>query len=714
LGFLVSYWIVRRQSFNWIPFILSAGILGFILLLRIPAIEDRVEFLDHLERRAYDWRARFSQSFPQEKSPRLSAIFLDEATLKMLDEGDLGYTAQWPFARHVHGRLVRELAAQGTTAVAFDLLFAELRPSYDPNALEDGAHLESDGFFAREIRKAGNVVLSAVPGTPPHPRFAEPALALGHIMAEPDSDGVLRRVKPFLDLEEGGRMWQLGIVLAAQALDLRLDEAVLRDHRLILPGASGLERSIPLDQNGYMWIDWSIPWNDPVLTPTSYGLVLTLDALRRTGGVEAHRVGIDGAREAGMDSWTNDAPFKDKLAVVGSIVVGNNMRDQGTTPINRNDFLVGKHWNVANSVILGRFVKRTPFWFDCLLLTVLGGASAFWSWKWRPLAALAVIGGVGIAYLMVVVWSYIQFRLWLPVALPLIGSMLLSYTGLVSYRLAFEQTEKRRIRAVFSRIVAPEVVNELLSARSLSLGGTRRKITIFFADVRGFTEMTDEAQALAESAATRAGVSDQLAEEFHNVQAAATLETINLYLGTVADVVKRFRGTLDKYIGDCVMAFWGAPTANEQHAVDCVRAAIEAQRAIHELNTRRAAGNLRQAREGASSTPAGGESPAPLPILSLGTGINTGMAIVGLMGSDAHFLNYTIFGREVNLASRLESVSGRSRIIISEATFQEVRRHDPGLAGRCRKLDPIVVKGIRDTLSIYEVDWQCAPVVEPA
>jgi adenylate cyclase len=226
--------------------------------------------------------------------------------------------------------------------------------------------------------------------------------------------------------------------------------------------------------------------------------------------------------------------------------------------------------------------------------------------------------------------------------------------------------------------------------------------------------MTDEAQALAESAATRAGASDQLAEEFHNVQAAATLETINLYLGTVADVVKRFRGTLDKYIGDCVMAFWGAPTANEQHAVDCVRAAIEAQRAIHELNTRRAAGNLRQAREGASSTSAGGESPAPLPILSLGTGINTGMAIVGLMGSDAHFLNYTIFGREVNLASRLESVSGRSRIIISEATFQEVRRHDPGLAGRCRQLDPIVVKGIRDTLSIYEVDWQCAPVVEPA
>ena len=107
---------------------------------------------------------------------------------------------------------------------------------------------------------------------------------------------------------------------------------------------------------------------------------------------------------------------------------------------------------------------------------------------------------------------------------------------------------------------------------------------------------------------------------------------------------------------------------------------------------------------------AAGQPPVPmLPLLSLGTGINTGTAIVGLMGSDAHILNYTVFGREVNLASRLEGVSGRGRIIIGESTYRELQRDDAVFAATCVELPPVTVKGIQRAVTIYEVPWKLVP-----
>jgi class 3 adenylate cyclase len=146
------------------------------------------------------------------------------------------------------------------------------------------------------------------------------------------------------------------------------------------------------------------------------------------------------------------------------------------------------------------------------------------------------------------------------------------------------------------------------------------------------------------------------AETYFDTQARETLDTVNLYLALVADVVKKHEGTLDKYIGDCVMAFWGAPTPNPKHAMACVRAAIDAQRAIHEVNQRRMAENQRMVEENAPQTSAAPPRKTPLPTLSLGTGVNTGAVTVGLMGSEAHIRNYTVFGREVNLADSIERI----------------------------------------------------------
>jgi adenylate cyclase len=282
----------------------------------------------------------------------------------------------------------------------------------------------------------------------------------------------------------------------------------------------------------------------------------------------------------------------------------------------------------------------------------------------------------------------------------------MTHVCLVTYRVMVEQRERHRVKSIFSKVVAPDVVNELLKAEKVALGGARRKVTVFFADVRGFTRVTDEIQARADEHVRTQHLPTAQAEAYLDEQARDILATVNLYLGVIADTVKKHNGTLDKYIGDCVMAFWGAPAPNEMQAADCVRAAIDAQRAIYRLNVQRAAENKRREKDNEARVSAGQSALPFLTLLALGTGINTGTVTVGLMGSDAHIVNYTVFGREVNLASRLEGVSGRGRIIVSDSTFRELRGTAPELAAMCVELPAQPVKGFREAVQIHEVRWR--------
>src|SRR5262249_11206159 len=143
---------------------------------------------------------------------------------------------------------------------------------------------------------------------------------------------------------------------------------------------------------------------------------------------------------------------------------------------------------------------------------------------------------------------------------------------------------------------------------------------------------TDTTQARVDEFVRQHNLRGQAAEACYDQQARETLDTVNLYLGLIADVIRNHDGVLDKFIGDCVMAFWGAPVATPNHAVACVRAAIEAQRGIAALNQERAAQNQQRERENATRIAAGQEPLEMLPLLLLGTGINTGPATAGLMG----------------------------------------------------------------------------------
>jgi len=410
------------------------------------------------------------------------------------------------------------------------------------------------------------------------------------------------------------------------------------------------------------------------------------------------------ARSAGAATNLENR-WQNKYVVVGSTTTGNDLTDRGATPLENNTFLASEHWNVANSILTNRFIRRPPLGADLFLIAVMGALGGFLTWRLRALVAFSLVAVAAAGYAGIAWHWYARDRLWLPLVLVL-GSLLLTHVCLVTWRVVFEQAEKRRVKSIFSKIVSPNIVNELLQAESLSLGGARREVTVLFADVRGFTEFTDMSQERAAAYVAGHTLTKAEIESCFDEQARETLGTVNTYLSLVADMVKRHDGTLDKYIGDCVMAFWGSPTPNPRHALACVRAAVDAQRAIFELNQERSRENQRREQENRSRAASGLDPKPLLPLLLLGSGINTGMVTVGLMGSELHISNYTVFGREVNLASRLESLSGRGRVLISEATRLQLMRDDPALAAQCVALPDANVKGIRLAVKVYEVPWR--------
>jgi class 3 adenylate cyclase/CHASE2 domain-containing sensor protein len=756
-----------RLSFLKSPtfFIAAPVIFGVCILQMIPQIT-RFAGFDRLEWMTYDWRVRLARHYARpfvNDATNLGLVEISDDTIAAVNNGSLGfkYGLYWP--REVYARALHELSSQGARAVAFDVLFAELRGDHPAVNLPDGTRISSDQYFARQIRESGSVILGADQDLLPAPLFRDSAWRVGNMSVRRDADGVLRRARPYqdyriwhpfieqmaneygLDLsktiiqsnritfirQRGGeeivfptddfgeiattnlnrhlragvagkfapftpfRAWSMGIVLAARELGLDLEHAEARPGRILLHGSGGVTRTIPVDADGYFYIDWSLALNDPRLTEGSMVELLEEFNERATG-------------EAVPNRW------KDKLVVIGSTATGNDLADVGATALESYTFLVTEYLNVANSVVTGRFTQTTPLPVNLLLILMVGGISAWITWVVaRPATGSLLMMGVAAAYVAGTVDLFFRFRISAPIVLPLGCAGILTHLGVLTHRVRVEQLEKKRVKLLFSRLVSPDVVNEVLAAPTLSLGGVRREITVYFADVRGFTELTDVTQAQAADHVERNKLSAAEAEAYFDAQARESLGTISLYLGTIADIVKQRKGLLDKYIGDCVMAFWGAPLENPHHAADAVRAAIDAQQALAELNVQRTAQNKRLEEENNSRQSLGLPPHSPLPLLTMGTGINTGLATVGYMGSETHLLNYTAFGREVNLASRLEGVSGHGRIIIGEATHAALKRDEPNLAALCVELPPRMIKGFRNAVKIYEVLWRAEGALPP-
>lgn len=715
--------------------------------------------LQRIELFTYDWRARHAADRDTNISPRLGLVTLDDTSIAQLQRGDILSVPVGPlWPRYVYGLALRELRAQGAEGVAMDILLGDERPDHGLVPFPTMTNITSDGFLVAELSDSANVVVASVTNFPPAYPFRRVA-ELGDVHAPRDVDGTTRRVNAFSDhqllhplieaharrqglylariltnaiefeasgadqpvvrwpiapdgtvripLSSGSveapsvyvhrRVWHMGIVLAAMRLGLDLANAEVGPDRIQLKDAQGSTvRIIPINRDHQFFVNWTTTSTNNNRIPLAHLTTLIRKAVERSAHPD----------NQGSSEWTNH------LVVIGSIATGNNLADRGATPIAPLDYMVSTYINVTDSVLRGRFVHLPPAWIAYLIVLVAALLGSGLTWKLQTIPASLSLASVGILWVWIAFWAFDRYRLWLPLAHPILAGLALNHAAMLTYRNVFEQNERQRVRGIFAKIVSPNVVQELLGAERIRLGGARRELTVFFADVRGFTELTDKAQVAAEEHVRTSGLSGAEAEAYFEQQSSEVLQTVNLYLATIADVIKSHRGTLDKYIGDCVMAFWGAPTPNDRHAVDAVCAAVEAQQAMERLNQQRDGENRRRVEENVQRA-AEGLPPLPeLPRLALGTGINSGFMTVGLMGSDTHILNYTVFGREVNLAARLEGVSGRGRIIIGEATHRELSRHRPDLASRCLALEPVSVKGFRQPVPIFEVPWRDLPLVD--
>jgi adenylate cyclase len=623
-----------------------------------------VRFVTQLDNLIYD--ARLAMTMPRGVERRIVILDIDEKSL-----GELGH---WPWGRNLMAELVDKLFERhGVALLAFDVVWAEHDASSGIDALDRLARelpqlrtayarlrpsLDYDARFAASMKgrpvvlayyfnsEARAVRANAIP-QPVLPAgnfegrrveflqwqgytgnlaaYLESAAGAGHISQLADADGVLRRV-PLLVEFDGAYYEALALAVFRTLLAKSFGtppaiEPGYKHEALETLKVGPFE--IPVDENAAALVPYR----------GRFEYVPLADVLR-------DRV----------------APgrLKDKIVLVGA--TASTLGDQKSTPVDNVLPGVEVHANML-AAMLDQDFKRRPWYTlgaEVVSLLVGGSVLALLIPMLSALSATLVVaaGTALIVAFNVTVWQY--SGLVLPLASSLLMVLAL-YTMNMAYGYFVESRSKRQFAELFGQYVPPELVRQMArDPRRYNMAPRSAELTILFSDVRGFT-----------------GISETLSPE-------ALREFINEYLTTMSEIIRGVhRGTLDKYIGDAIMAFWGAPVEDPQHARNAVLAALDMQKALGVLNARFAARGW--------------------PRLAIGVGINSGTVRVGDMGSQLRRA-YTAMGDAVNVASRLE---GRTKhygagILVGESTRQRVE--DVAF----REVDRIKVKGKEEAISVYE------------
>ena len=347
--------------------------------------------------------------------------------------------------------------------------------------------------------------------------------------------------------------------------------------------------------------------------------------------------------------------FQGKIALVGATAIG--IYDMRVTPFEHVYPGLEIHANVIDSILQNQFLYR-PNWatlVDILVIAVvgliLGGLLPRFKAHWG-----ALVGGA--LFLSVLALGQYLFEtqgVWMNLTYPSLNLVFI-YLGVTGYRYMTEEKEKKRIRGAFQYYLTASVVEEMLrNPDKLKLGGEKKDLTVLFSDIRGFTS-----------------ISERMTPD-------GLVKFLNEYLTKMTDVVFKYDGLLDKYIGDAVMAVWGAPLDQPDHARRACLTALDMLDELHRLQKKWSA-------EG-------------LPVLNIGIGVNAGPMVVGNMGSDRRF-NYTVMGDSVNTGSRLEGLNKvyGTNIIVSQTTLEKVQEEFIA-----RELDLVRVKGKGQPVKIFEL-----------
>jgi len=631
----------------------GAGLLAVLLILRVadpPAVSG-------LRNAAFDL---YQQVKPRDPQP-VPVTILD------IDDPSIEEYGQWPWPRSRVAEMVSKVAGAGAVAIAFDIVFAEadrLSPAQvarDNPALpeEVRARLRSlpdnDALLARamrqtrvitgqtsvrsaranradkaEMRTVPHAILGADP-TPFLPRFPdvvrnldileEAAAGRGVFSVRPDPDGIYRRVPMVMLVQDMIRLGLspelLRVATGGNAFAVRSNEAGIDG--VVLGG-----KTIRTGPDGSVW---------PYLTPSLPARYVS------AGDVLADRVAP--GRLAGQ------------LVLVGTSAIG--LEDFRPTPLGVPMAGVEIHAQLLENILTDTLLNRPNYAVAVELVTVLVLSGlvivlvpVIGAWLIIALAAVLLGGYSGLSY-----YLFHDMRILIDPTWPVLGTVL-TLMLMSSANYLREERQKQQIRGAFGQYVSPDLVARLQeNPEALTLGGERRELTVLFSDVRGFTT---------------------LAEGFRDDPPGLTA-LMNSFLTVLSRAILREGGTIDKFMGDAVMAFWNAPLDAPDHAAAAARAALAMRADVAALNAERAR----------DATETGGEA---LPI-DVGIGLNTGDCVVGNMGSDTRF-DYTALGDAVNLASRLE---GQSKpyglgIILGSATARAVEGRFAML-----ELDLLRVKG---------------------
>jgi adenylate cyclase len=670
-----------RRAHIWLPVLVLAGAL-FVRSTEPAWLEQQQFFVFDTLMREYP------RDYPAEAEIPVRIVDIDEESLAV--------HGQWPWSRITLARLILNLRQAGAAVVAFDVVFAEPDRVSPPNAAEEWSFLdrpelidavrglpdfdaafaqyieatnpivmgfvltqtdrlphvpEFDGTFATKGLNAGDVRRAVAPvytgAVANLPIFEEAAAGNGSFSLRLEQDGLVRRVPTILQLDPGGgaetRLYPSLVVEAFRAVQgvqtmiVRasgtaggnlLEQGNVRGLANIQIGA----KTVPVDRFGRLW-------------------------LHSTGSREERYVSAKDVLDGSFDP----------AAVAGAIVfVGasaSGLLDLRATPLAAQYPGVEIHAEIAEQIIADHYLQRPSiaFFYELGFILVLGLILIVAMPRLGALKS-AVLGGVSLAGALVFSWwQFTENLLLFDPVFPGLSALAVYLTGTVIL-FSREEAQRRQIRGAFSHYLSPDLVEQLAeSPERLKLGGETKTLTFLFCDVRGFTTISESFKG--------------------NPQGLTVL--INRFLTPLTDCILARRGTIDKYMGDCIMAFWNAPLDVPEHELKACESALAMFEALDALNAERRA-----------EAEAAGETFLPL---NIGIGLNTGDCVVGNMGSDQRF-DYSVLGDAVNLASRLEgqSKSYGVGIVLGEDTAQVASESYAVL-----ELDRIAVKGKVEAVTIF-------------
>ncbi|MCX7612685.1 MAG: adenylate/guanylate cyclase domain-containing protein, partial [Caldimicrobium sp.] len=573
----------------------------------------------------------------------------DEVRIVAIDERSIERLGRWPWSRDKIALLVRKLANHGASVIALDIIYSE-RERHDAQLAK--SFFEAGNVFlpvvflfdkkdsrpAFEVKPIALLIsektsekfipIHATSVLTPLPEFIEASAGLVHINIFPDPDGVVRWESLYIEYF-GYLVPSLSLRVSAYHL------GIPEDKLFVIPGEGIVlgKRILPTDPSGRILIPY-------------YG---GINSFKHLSVVDI------------LEDRVSRQDIEGKIILVGATAVGiYDLRVTPTSPVMPG---VEKHAHVITSILENRVLISAPAYWNYLLIFGCGLIGLLFV-KLRSLYSLFVLVTVTISLFGGAFYLFKIKGIWLPVV-GAFFNLVFQFFVLITIKYAFFEREAKFIRNVFSSYVTERVVQELIKNPEMAkLGGERKEVTVFFSDLRGFTSMSEK------------------------LDPEKVVEILNEYFSAMTEIVFKWEGTLDKFIGDAIMVFWGAPIHIPDHGERAVRCAVEMVQRLRELNNK-----WRQ--EGR-------------PELYLGAGIHTGQALVGNIGAEGKKMDYTVIGDTVNLASRLEGLNKQynSEIIISEATFERVK---PLLERELKDVVEVIplgetfVKGKEKPIRIYQI-----------